>query len=156
MLSGTPESVLGILRTAHSSAPDPRLQGVLEEFRKHWISLGRRRYPQLQDDLEDAVQTALMLARYAAALSARDVNLVAGVHPSVNRDNLATYFQNAQGLQVRIWDVDILREGNDAVVSYNREDKFKDKSGMAQRIESRRSAELRRGPDGGWNIIALQ
>jgi len=60
VLSGTPESVLGILRTAHSSAPDPRLQGVLEEFRKHWISLGRRRYPQLQDDLEDAVQTALM------------------------------------------------------------------------------------------------
>jgi RNA polymerase sigma factor (sigma-70 family) len=48
------------LRSAHSSAPDPRLQVVLEEFRKHWISLGRRRYPQLQDDLEDAVQTALM------------------------------------------------------------------------------------------------
>jgi RNA polymerase sigma factor (sigma-70 family) len=60
VLSGTPESVLGILRSAHSSAPDPRLQAVLEEFRKHWISLGRRRYPQLQDDLEDAVQTALM------------------------------------------------------------------------------------------------
>src|SRR5262249_24460298 len=26
----------------------------------HWLALGRRRYPQLVDDLEDAVQTALM------------------------------------------------------------------------------------------------
>ena len=60
MLTGTPESILGILRSAHSEAPDPRLQSVLEQFRKHWIALGRRRYPQLQDDLEDAVQTALM------------------------------------------------------------------------------------------------
>src|SRR5262249_20079243 len=43
-----------------SGDPDPRLGLVLEEFRKHWLALGRRRYPQLLDDLEDAVQTALM------------------------------------------------------------------------------------------------
>ncbi len=60
MLTGTPESVLGILRSAHSPAPDPRLDTVLEGFRKHWLALGRRRYPQLHDDLDDAVQTALM------------------------------------------------------------------------------------------------
>ena len=60
MLTGPPEAILGILRSAHSQAPDPRLGSVLEDFRKHWLALGRRRYPHFQDDLEDAVQTALM------------------------------------------------------------------------------------------------
>ena len=60
MLTGPPESILGILRSAQSEAPDPRLGSVLEDFRKHWLALGRRRYPQMLDDLEDAVQTALM------------------------------------------------------------------------------------------------
>jgi len=60
VLTGPPEAILGILRSAHTQAPDPRLGSVLENFRKHWMALGRRRYPQLQDDLEDAVQTALM------------------------------------------------------------------------------------------------
>jgi RNA polymerase sigma factor (sigma-70 family) len=60
VLTGPPESILGILRSAQSEAPDPRLGSVLEDFRKHWLALGRRRYPQLLDDLEDAVQTALM------------------------------------------------------------------------------------------------
>jgi RNA polymerase sigma factor (sigma-70 family) len=60
VLTGPPESILGILRSAQSGTPDPRLGSVLEGFRKHWLALGRRRYPQLQDDLEDAVQTALM------------------------------------------------------------------------------------------------
>jgi RNA polymerase sigma factor (sigma-70 family) len=60
VLTGPPESILGILRSAQSGAPDPRLGSVLEDFRKHWLALGRRRYPQLHDDLEDAVQTALM------------------------------------------------------------------------------------------------
>lgn len=60
MLTGSPESVLSILRSAQSPAPDPRLGPVLEGFRKHWMALGRRRYPHLRDDLEDAVQTALL------------------------------------------------------------------------------------------------
>ena len=60
VLTGPPESILVILRSAQSDAPDPRLGSVLEDFRKHWLALGRRRYPQLLDDLEDAVQTALM------------------------------------------------------------------------------------------------
>ena len=60
VLTGSPESILCILRSAHSGTPDPRLGSVLEAFRKHWLALGRRRYPQFQDDLEDAVQTALM------------------------------------------------------------------------------------------------
>jgi RNA polymerase sigma factor (sigma-70 family) len=60
VLTGPPEAILGILRSAQSGAPDPRLDTVLEAFRRHWLALGRRRYPQLQDDLEDAVQAALL------------------------------------------------------------------------------------------------
>jgi RNA polymerase sigma factor (sigma-70 family) len=60
MLIGPPESILEILGSAHSRTPDPRLGLVLESFRKQWLALGHRRYPQLRDDLEDAVQTALM------------------------------------------------------------------------------------------------
>src|SRR5262249_52149283 len=60
VLTGPPEAILGILRSAQSGTPDPRLGNVLEGFRRHWLALGRRRYPQLQDDLEDAVQTALL------------------------------------------------------------------------------------------------
>ena len=60
MLIGPPESILEILGSAHSRTPDPRLGLVLESFRKQWLALGHRCYPQIRDDLEDAVQTALM------------------------------------------------------------------------------------------------
>lgn len=60
MLTGPPEAILCIVRSAHSPTPDPRLGPVLEGFRKQWLAIGRRRYPQLRDDLEDAVQNALM------------------------------------------------------------------------------------------------
>ena len=60
MLRGEPEILLGILRSAHSMTPDTRLGPVLEDFRKRWLVLGCRHYPQLRDDLEDAVQSALL------------------------------------------------------------------------------------------------
>lgn len=60
MLNGPPEAILAILRSARSAAPDPRLGEVLEEFRRQWLALARRRYPTLRDDVEDAIQTALL------------------------------------------------------------------------------------------------
>ncbi len=55
-----PAVVVTILRSAYSVPPDPRLESVLGAFRAHWLSLGRRRYPQLADDLEDVIQNALI------------------------------------------------------------------------------------------------
>jgi len=49
-----------ILRSAYSAPPDPRLESVLGAFRSHWLKVGRRRYPQLADDLEDVIQNALI------------------------------------------------------------------------------------------------
>jgi RNA polymerase sigma factor (sigma-70 family) len=58
--TGPPEAVLDVLRSAHSATHSPRLESVLEAFRKHWLAIGNLRYPQLDDDLEDAVQIALI------------------------------------------------------------------------------------------------
>ena len=55
-----PDVVRAILWSASSAIPDPRLESVLTAFRTRWVGLGRRCYPQLGDNLEDAVQTALM------------------------------------------------------------------------------------------------
>ena len=60
MLDGRPEAIFGILRSARSPSPHPQLDEVLEAFRRQWLALGRKRYPALHDDLEDAVQTALV------------------------------------------------------------------------------------------------
>jgi RNA polymerase sigma factor (sigma-70 family) len=60
VIHGPPEAILAILRSAHSSTPDPRLGEVLEAFRRQWMAIARKRYPSLGDDLEDAVQSALL------------------------------------------------------------------------------------------------
>ncbi|HYT25765.1 MAG TPA: sigma-70 family RNA polymerase sigma factor [Actinomycetota bacterium] len=52
--------ILAILRSARSAAPDPLLSEVLEAFRRQWLAFARKRYPELRDDLEDAVQSALV------------------------------------------------------------------------------------------------
>jgi RNA polymerase sigma factor (sigma-70 family) len=59
VLEARPEEILAILRSARSASPDPLLGEVLEAFRRQWLALARKRYPELQDDLEDAVQSAL-------------------------------------------------------------------------------------------------
>jgi len=56
----SPETVLRILRSACTASPDPRLDGVLQQFRERWLLLGRRRYAWLEGGIEDAAQIALM------------------------------------------------------------------------------------------------
>ena len=60
VLKGPPEAILAILRSAQSATPDARLGEVLAGFREQWLAIARRRYPGLHDDLEDAVQAALL------------------------------------------------------------------------------------------------
>lgn len=60
VLTATPDEIVAILRSAQAGAPDPRLNDVLETFRRHWVILARKRYPAMADDIDDAVQTALM------------------------------------------------------------------------------------------------
>jgi RNA polymerase sigma factor (sigma-70 family) len=60
VLDARPEAILAVLRSARSGSPDPQLGEVLEAFRRQWLALARKRYPELRDDLEDAVQNALV------------------------------------------------------------------------------------------------
>lgn len=60
MLRDSPEVIFAILRSARSPAPDPRLDDVLEDFRRHWLAVARKRYPGLRDNLEDAIQNGLL------------------------------------------------------------------------------------------------
>jgi RNA polymerase sigma factor (sigma-70 family) len=60
MLAVRPEAIVAILKSAQADAPDPRLETVLQAFRRDWMSLGRRRYPSLGDALEDALQIAML------------------------------------------------------------------------------------------------
>lgn len=60
MLTTSPETVVTILRSARTADPDPRLDLVLDTFRREWERLGRRRYPGLGDALDDALQVALL------------------------------------------------------------------------------------------------
>jgi len=60
VLDGRPEAILAILRSAGSASPDPLLGEVLAAFRRQWLTFARKRYPELYDDLEDAVQNALV------------------------------------------------------------------------------------------------
>ncbi len=60
MLTVPPDTIVAILRSAQSDAPDPRLDAVLQAFRRDWAALGRRRYPSLGDALDDALQIALV------------------------------------------------------------------------------------------------
>jgi len=60
VLNGPPEVILAVLRSAQSTSPHPSLGEVLEAFREQWLALAHRRFPSLRDDVEDAVQSALL------------------------------------------------------------------------------------------------
>lgn len=60
MLTLPPETIVEILRSARSPAPDARLDLVLQAFRRDWENLGRRRYPGMGETLDDALQAALL------------------------------------------------------------------------------------------------
>jgi ketosteroid isomerase-like protein len=111
-----------------------------------------------ESDGEEAAIRAL-LTRYGAALTARNVDQVASIQPGLtdaDRQKLATYFQFAPDLEVQISDVDVLREGDEAVATYTRRDRFTDSKSRRQvAIEATRTARLKKTPGGDWAIIAL-
>ena len=60
MRSESPETIVDILKSASSPAPDSRLTEVLEAFRGQWLAIARRKYPSLGPDTEDTIQNALL------------------------------------------------------------------------------------------------
>ena len=60
MRSESPETIVEILKSASSPAPDARLTEVLEAFRGQWLAIARRKYPSLGPDTEDTIQNSLV------------------------------------------------------------------------------------------------
>src|SRR5947208_557457 len=58
--SESSETVVDILKSASSPAPDSRLTEVLEAFRRQWLAIARKKYPSLGPDIEDTIQIALL------------------------------------------------------------------------------------------------
>jgi ketosteroid isomerase-like protein len=99
-----------------------------------------------------------LLRRYAEALQSKQPDALAALQVEMDdaqRASLARYFAIANDLRVAVRDVDALVEGDDAVVTFTREDAFTDApSGRAMRLEVRVSGRLVKQA-GTWKIKSL-
>jgi ketosteroid isomerase-like protein len=72
------------------------------------------------------------------------------------RTSLQRYFDQAGGLRVKIVDIDVLIEGDEALATFTREDVFTDTgSQRAMHLEVRITGVLKK-TDGGWKIAGLR
>jgi ketosteroid isomerase-like protein len=121
-----------------------------------WLVPGRAAYAQAPD--RDQVDIRALFDRYAAAIQAKDAAALAALQLDMDdeqRASLARYFAIANELRVRVRDVDPLVDGDDAVVTFTREDSFTDApSGRSMHLEVRVSGRLVR-QGGTWKIKSL-
>jgi ketosteroid isomerase-like protein len=117
---------------------------------------GRAAYAQAPD--REQVDIRALFDRYAAAIQAKDAAALAALQLDMDdeqRASLARYFAIANELRVRVRDVDPLVDGDDAVVTFTREDSFTDApSGRRLHLEVRVSGRLVR-QGGRWKIKSL-
>jgi hypothetical protein len=121
-----------------------------------WLVPGRAAYAQAPD--RDEAEIRALFDRYAAAIQAKDTAALAAIQLEMDdeqRASLARYFAIANGLRVQVRDVDPLVEGDDAVVTFTREDDFTDApSGRAMHLRVQVSGRLVR-MGGAWKIKSL-
>jgi CHAT domain-containing protein len=103
---------------------------------------------------ESAIRS--LLQEYRSALEAKSVDRLAQMQvemQEIQRQALGRYFHNVKDLKVQIRDIDLLVEGDEALVTFTREDVFTDApSGRPMRLEVRTEQRLVK-VDGGWRIL---
>jgi len=108
-----------------------------------------------QQELPPEQEIRQVLERYRQAYEKKDLTLLDNVYDTMTatqKEAHTKYFQNTQGLRVTIRDVDIAVRGNEAVVSYTREDQFIDmKTEQNVKLDARLTKILVR-TDGLWKI----
>jgi len=113
-----------------------------------WLDWPRSAHAQ-EGDAEPAILA--LLEAYRAALEREDVEAVAATHVDFDdqqRAGFARYFEGADDLRVTLEDVDVLVEGDEALVTFTRRDSFRDhKSGKELDLEVRLSSEVVRKDD---------
>ncbi len=103
----------------------------------------------------DEARIRALLEDYRRAFEAQDVDRIAALQlemTAAQRAALARYFTNARELTVRLFDVEVVVKGDEALASYGRVDSFRDaRSGEQVRLEVRLNLLLARRGD-TWKI----
>jgi ketosteroid isomerase-like protein len=109
----------------------------------------------LSSSPEDEIRQ--VLEQYRQAYQQKDLDRLSYVYDSMTssqREANAKYFLNVRDLQVRLSEIDIAVHGNEAAVSYTREDQFIDsQTGKKVTLEVRFTKLLTRIA-GGWKIAS--
>jgi hypothetical protein len=121
-----------------------------------WLGPGTLAYAEAADQDEVAIRD--LLRRYALALESKQPDALAALQVEMDdaqRASLGRYFAIATDLHVQVSDIDVLVEGDDAVVTFTREDTFTDApSGRTMHLEVRVSGRLVKQA-GAWKIKSL-
>lgn len=108
-------------------------------------------------DAEPAIRATL--EAYRAALESEDVEAVAAVHLELapeQREGFVRYFAAADDLTVALTDVDVLLDGDEALVTFTRRDLFRDHaSGKEVHLEVRLSSIVVH-QDGRWLLRGVK
>ena len=120
-----------------------------------WLLSPAEAWAQQQDE----AGVKQLLERYRTALEAKNMEQLASIYLSLSdntRDALNRYFQSANDLKVQFSDVTVLFEGDEALATFTRSDKFKDvQTGRDVNLEVRVSTVVAKA-EGAWKIKALR
>jgi ketosteroid isomerase-like protein/TolB-like protein len=120
-----------------------------------WLDWPPSAYAATAD--EDAIKA--LLDQYRTALQAKDLTRLATIYVSLSdntRQALQRYFDSANDLTVQFSDETVLFDGDEALATFTRSDKFKDKdTGRDVNLEVRVSTVVSK-VDGAWKIKALR
>jgi TolB-like protein/ketosteroid isomerase-like protein len=153
------ESLDGYRRLADTfaEAPEAPSQAPARKRKTSWLD--RLDWPRSAwaADAEPAIRS--LLEAYRAALQAEDVAAVAATHMELSEEQRAgftRYFEGAQDLRVTLSDVDVLLDGDQALVTFTRRDVFQDKSsGKEVTLEVRLSSVVEQR-DGHWLLRGVK
>jgi TolB-like protein/ketosteroid isomerase-like protein len=101
----------------------------------------------------------VLLEHYREALQAKDLQKLSTIYVNLSdntRQALDRYFKSADSLTVEFSAISVLFEGDEALATFTRSDKFKDvETGRDVNLEVRVSTVVAKA-DGGWKIKALR
>lgn len=122
-----------------------------------WLPTPGNAWAQEPDPEEKAIRS--LLRNYESALESESVDQLATLQLEMSpkqRESLQRYFTHADSLAVTIVDVDVLIEGDEAVVTFTRQDHFVDARSQRQiNLEVRISGILEK-QGGAWKIRGLR
>jgi adenylate cyclase len=166
---GTNVEALRLLLEAEGStsgaapqAPPPPASGGGESALPRWLASLRLPSPsaaRAEDAGAEEPRILAMLERYRRAVEARELEALVDVYVNLTPEQQSAqqrYFESVRDLRIAIESVDIAVVGNEAVVSYTRNDDFADvRTGRPMHVSVRLTKTLRR-EDGAWKIAPAE